>query len=370
MIFNPLNHPICLELPGRLSHSDAWTEHIPFAFYLVDVARPKLLVELGTYAGNSYCAFCQAIQSLGLDTRAFAVDTWQGDEHSGFYGAGVLADLRDYHDPRYGSFSRLLEMTFDQAQAYFNDGSIDLLHIDGLHTYEAVKHDFEHWLPKLTTDAVVLFHDINVKERDFGVWKFWEELKASYRHLELFHGNGLGVIAMNGAFPAEIEEQINLDTGQAYRVFFSALGEKYHYMFEVNTLEGQLRESATRYEQINAQYAAAEESVNRLTEEKRQLDEVLVITQDTLREGLGSAEALQTSQDTLIHEARSIMSQNKALKNEARETGQRLAELKTENITLTNQIQLAREEISQYVTSTSWKLTRPLRKIIKKIRGF
>lgn len=98
--FNPLNHPICFHASDRVYVASAWYEHIPFAYYLIEMAQPKCLVELGTHNGVSYLAFCQAIQSLSLDTKAFAVDTWGGDEMAGYYGEEVLSELRAFHDSR------------------------------------------------------------------------------------------------------------------------------------------------------------------------------------------------------------------------------------------------------------------------------
>jgi hypothetical protein len=170
-LFNPLDHPICFSHPLRVASTASerfWMEHIPFGMFLVDALRPRVLVELGTFSGVSFCAFCQAVKELGTGTRCYAVDTWQGDPHNGYYGAEVLSNLKSHHDPLYGGFSRLIQSTFDEAVSHFEGGSIDLLHIDGFHVYEAVRHDFETWLPKMSERGVVLFHDINVRELDFG----------------------------------------------------------------------------------------------------------------------------------------------------------------------------------------------------------
>jgi len=104
---NLLEHPIVFTFPRRLTPFSTWHEHIPFAMFLVEVLNPRVIVELGTHYGDSYCAFCQAVQEVGSNTRCYAIDTWQGDPQTGFFGPEVLApDLRAHHDSPYGSFSR------------------------------------------------------------------------------------------------------------------------------------------------------------------------------------------------------------------------------------------------------------------------
>src|SRR5215204_809084 len=140
---------------------------------------------------------------LGLPTQCYAVDTWEGDEHTGAYGPEILEELRAHHDPLYGSFSRLLRQTFDEAAEHFVDGSVDLLHVDGCHGYDAVAHDLETWLPKLGEGGVVLLHDTNVREPGFGVWRLWDELSSRYPGFAFPHGHGLGVLAVGSRVDAQ-----------------------------------------------------------------------------------------------------------------------------------------------------------------------
>jgi len=270
-IFNPLNFPIIFSFPDRLVEPGSWVGHIPFAMYLVSVLLPRVFVELGTHTGNSYCAFCQAVKDLNIDTKCYAIDTWKGDIHAGFYKAEVLANLRTYHDPLYGEFSSLLQSTFDDAVEHFSEGSIDLLHIDGLHTYDAVKHDFETWIPKMSTQGVVLFHDINVREQDFGVWKLWEEISAKYPSFSFTHGHGLGVLVVGKEYPKTLNALLGMQEKEIikFREFFYQLGSRFNLQLEkeqaVQVLSAQVAEKEQAVQVLSAQVAEKEQAVQVLS---------------------------------------------------------------------------------------------------------
>jgi hypothetical protein len=261
--FNPLTYPACLLQPDYQPPVIAWSGHLPFAFAVIDMCRPRILVELGTHYGNSFCAFCQAVDAVQSDTRCHAVDTWQGDPQAGQYGEEVIQTLKTYQEPRYGRFSKLIRSTFDDALEQFANGSIDLLHIDGLHTYDAVKHDFESWLPKMSSRGVILFHDTHVFENDFGVHKLWAELTQIYPSFEFKHSHGLGVLAVGTTPPAPLQSLVNStpDETVAIRSFFTNLGQLWHEKYMAAL---QSKQSAKHIGQLDELVAAAHAQINNL----------------------------------------------------------------------------------------------------------
>jgi len=211
----------------KLLTFSAWSQLVPTLFSVFSVARPRRYVELGTHHGMSFFAACQAAEVLGLQTQCVAVDSWIGDPHASFHTDDVFEGFRTNLKNNFPSQS-YIKAYFNHALACFEDGSIDLLHIDGFHTYAAVKDDFDTWLPKMSSNGIVMFHDINVHERGFGVWRLWAELKEKYPAFSLFHCHGLGIIYV-GRQPSAFAEMLTLlETNQGYnavaRTFLESIG--------------------------------------------------------------------------------------------------------------------------------------------------
>lgn len=314
--------------PNSLQWPNAWVGHLPFAAWLIQEVRPKIFVELGTHTGNSYFSFCQSVAEADISTKCYAVDTWQGDEHASLYDDDIFTTVSMYHQEHYASFSRLLRMTFDEAVSHFSDESIDLLHIDGLHTYEAVCHDFETWLPKLAPGAVILFHDTNVRERNFGVWKLWEELQVHYpNNLEFVHSHGLGVLQLNNAPDEHKLEWLQPNNPEKHLLFnyFAALGLRQLGRYEINEQKQHIVSLNQTISERNEQIAIFNQVISERDEHINTLNKTL----------------------------------NKTI-----------AEYTAQNASLKQTIAKLDSTINALLSSTSWRLTKPLRWVgVQVIRG-
>ncbi len=214
------------KLPPRLPVT-SWHGHIPFLYLLMRLLAPKVVVELGVHHGASFIAACDAARRELASCRLYGIDTWAGDPHTGFYeGDALFASLSEYINAQFPS-AELIRSTFADARGRFNAGGVDLLHIDGLHSYEAVRADFETWRDTLSDRSVVLFHDTWMRERGFGVWRFWNEIKEIYSTFEFFHGYGLGVLFFGSNLPEALQHFIALlRTNPAFESLIRALFEE------------------------------------------------------------------------------------------------------------------------------------------------
>lgn len=262
--------PLSFWAPQYIEQS-AWLDHGPFAFWLIEALKPRTLVELGTHGGYSYFTFCQAVKALNLETRCYAVDHWRGDEHAGHYEEDIFKRVSSHNDAHYSAFSRLVRTSFDEAVEHFEDGSVDLLHIDGRHFYDDVVHDFETWRPKLSDHAVVLFHDTNVREQGFGVFRLWEKLEDEFPSFEFVHGHGLGVLGFGANLPAAMKTFLNTakDTGAAIDIkqSYARLGAAFKAAYEATRTQSHMADQLAAMEgqlavQLKESKAAAERAYN------------------------------------------------------------------------------------------------------------
>ncbi|NMB81987.1 MAG: hypothetical protein GYA14_09230, partial [Ignavibacteria bacterium] len=207
-----------------------WSGHKYFIYDLIRNTKPETIVELGTERGVSFFSMCKAVKDGDLNKKLYAIDTWVGDKHSGFYGENIYKNFLKYKNQYFSKLNiTTLRILFDKAVSKFKDSSIDILHIDGLHTYKAVTHDYETWISKLKPDGIVLFHDITERGRGFGIYKLWKFLRENNNTIEFLHSHGLGVLIKNPKLFSEIK-----GLEEVWQKYYSTLYEynlskKLHY---------------------------------------------------------------------------------------------------------------------------------------------
>lgn len=165
--------------------------------------RPKFVLEIGTCFGGTLF-----VLSRLADPTATIVSV---DLPGGKYGGGY----QSLRVPLYRQFpgkERKLHLIRDNShtletqkkvQQILGDNKLDLMFIDGDHTYDGVKADFIGYLPLVRTGGMIAFHDIadHPKDASCEVWRFWNEIKGQYRHEEIIEDRkqgwaGIGILTI------------------------------------------------------------------------------------------------------------------------------------------------------------------------------
>ena len=203
--------PVSLWWPERMVASP-WQVHAPFGFWLVDVVRPKLIVEWNVRDGFSSAVCCQAVRDLGLATcyRAFHEDAGRckrsGDERS-------FQALVDHIAQHYAAFATVTRSMLVDAYASVADGAIDLLHLDYTNGENDARRIFDKWIPKLAESGIVLIHGTRLGGKS-GAGDLWVSLCKRYPSFEFAHGAGLGLVSVGERRPATLRTLLE-DRGQA-----------------------------------------------------------------------------------------------------------------------------------------------------------
>ena len=95
------------------------------------------------------------------------------------------------------------QFTLQKIENILKNKQIDILFIDGDHTYKGVKRDFQMYSPLVKKNGIIVFHDIVKVPPEIAlnvdVNKFWNEIKNNYNYKEIVENwnqghYGIGII--------------------------------------------------------------------------------------------------------------------------------------------------------------------------------
>jgi predicted O-methyltransferase YrrM len=167
--------------------------------WLVEELRPRSVLEIGTHAGGTLYCWCRL---AAPDATIVSIDL-PGSKFGGGYSPERAEEIRALF-PANGQALHLLASdshapdTLTELRSYV-DG-VDFLFIDGDHTYEGVKRDFETYGPLVPAGGLIALHDIceHPPQIDSGVDVFWREIRDRYEHEEFISPpttwGGIGVL--------------------------------------------------------------------------------------------------------------------------------------------------------------------------------
>jgi predicted O-methyltransferase YrrM len=166
---------------------------------LVQAMKPKVIVEIGTYKGGTLYIWSRSNPQAEL----FVSIDLPGGQYGGGYAKCRRKLYEEFLYDRRNIELRLIQRdsheaaTLQQLLAILDSRLVDFLFVDGDHTYEGVKRDYEMYGPLVRPGGLIAFHDIETHSHGVEVYKFWAELKTEYKWKEFVdrsNNKGIGVL--------------------------------------------------------------------------------------------------------------------------------------------------------------------------------
>ncbi|MBU1326774.1 class I SAM-dependent methyltransferase [Patescibacteria group bacterium] len=172
-------------------------------YALVRNSRPKRILCVGSRKGFIPAILALACKDNGVGHVGF-VDAGYGPEEPTKHWSGVrfwkhMDPAKHFGKLGVSSYITTHVMTTKEFARRFPDITYQYIYIDGDHSYEGVKLDYELFWPKLDRHGCMVFHDVVARGRldqgKFGIWRFWQELSTHSKIIFPFpKESGLGIL--------------------------------------------------------------------------------------------------------------------------------------------------------------------------------
>lgn len=168
---------------------------------LISDVRPKQIIEVGTWKGQSAINMGKIIKKLGLDTKIICVDTWLGAGE--FWQSYTSDDSRDlllkngYPQVYFQFISNVVHTNLIDvilpfpttsliASRYFKSNKItaDLIYIDASHDYQDVYLDLIAYYDILNENGIIFGDDYSWPGLADAVKKFCQEKNLDYELMD------------------------------------------------------------------------------------------------------------------------------------------------------------------------------------------
>ena len=171
-------------------------------YALVRSMKPTIVVEIGSARGKSTCAIASGLRENGHG-KLYAIDPHTPTDWNDASSVDTFSILR--RNIATLGLTKQVEIIRSVSEDAARDWSrpIDLIFIDGDHSYEGVKRDWEMFVKHVTRFGIVVFHDTiwditppnEWTRSDMGVPRFVDELRQQgYQILTIGRDYGVSIV--------------------------------------------------------------------------------------------------------------------------------------------------------------------------------